>query len=480
MRKILLSATVIATMLFASCDTGDTLLEQEPQGDVSSEQMADVIQEFPERALTILSGAESGNVNYMHDFNSNGYGDHDDFGYMSVLLGLDHMTNDLIMVQNDWVGSYYSYQAREVQVARGTRMVWNFEYKVVYNMNSILASLIGEPEDVEERALKGRVLAVRANAYMDLIRTYAVGEEGIPYYSLGDEELVHYSRMSTSEVWDRIINDLEDAYTLLEGYNGGTKEMVNDQVVAGMLARAYIFRENYPKAAQYANIARAGYNPMSYNNLMDGFQFISNPNWMWGAEITGATSSVYASFFSHMDNLNEGYAGLLNSYRIVDKRLYDRIPDTDVRKEWFDAMDYGLPVDYAHVKFRDNTFFEGDYIYMRADEFFLLEAEALAHSDEGAARSLLNEFVQTRNPDFSADNLSGSDLLDEIRFQRRLELWGEGGEWWEMKRHGEDLNRDYEGSNHVRFGMFNYPADSEMFYFQIPQDELNGNPEVSN
>src|SRR5690625_5813894 len=96
-----------------------------------------------------------------------------------------------------------------------------------------------------------------------------------------------------------------------------------------MLARAYMFIENYPKAAQYANIARAGYSPMSADaeanySLFDGFQFIGNPNWMWGADITGATSSVYASFFSHMDNTNDGYAGLLNVYRVADKRLYDQ------------------------------------------------------------------------------------------------------------------------------------------------------------
>src|SRR5690625_7446983 len=98
-----------------------------------------------------------------------------------------------------------------------------------------------------------------------------------------------------------------------------------------------MFTENYPKAAQYANIARAGYSPMSADaeanySLFDGFQFIGNPNWMWGADITGATSSVYASFFSHMDNTNDGYAGLLNVYRVTVKRLYVYIHDIDFCK----------------------------------------------------------------------------------------------------------------------------------------------------
>lgn len=480
MRKIFLSAAVIASLLFVGCETGDTLLEEEPQGNVSSEQIADVIAQYPEKALTILAGAESGNKNYMHDFNTNGYASHSDFGYMSVLLGLDHMTNDLIMVDSHWFTEYYQYTARETQVVRGSRMIWNFEYKVIYNMNSVLETLIGDSEDAEVRALKGRALAVRANAYMDLIRTFAVGNEGVPYYSLGDKNIHHPARMATSDVWNHIITDLEDAYTLLDGYSRPSKEMVNQQVVAGLLARAYMFTEDYPNAALYANRARAGYTPMSEGGLMEGFQFINNPNWMWGADITGATSSVYASFFSHMDNTNEGYAGLLEVYRTIDGRLYDQIPDSDIRKDWFLAEAEGPYPQYAHMKFRDDTFFEGDYIYMRADEFYILEAEALAYSDESAARTILEEFVQTRNPDFSAAGLSGSDLMNEIRFQRRLELWGEGGAWWEMKRHGDDLERDYEGTNHPRFGRFNYPAGSEKFYFQIPQDELNGNPDVSN
>lgn len=485
MKKIFLSATVIASLLFTSCETGDELLDTKPHGDVSSEQINDVISQFPEKALTILAGAESGNVNYMYDFNTNGDGDHDDYGYKAVLTGLDHMSNDLVMVQDDWTGDFYDYRGREVQMSRGTKMVWNFEYKVIYNMNSVLTSLLGDSPEAEVQALKGRVLAIRANAYMDLIRTYAIGDQGIPYYSEGDEEIEHASRMSTTEVWQRIISDFEESYSLLQNYNrGSNKEMVNDQVVAGLLARAYMFTEDYTKAAQYAGLARAGYTPMPNNGLLDGFQFIENANWMWGANITGATSTSYASFFSHMSNLNDGYAGQLGSYRLVDERLYNAIADTDVRKDWFlndeQAEEYGLPK-YAHIKFYDDTFFEGDYLYMRADEFYLVEAEAMARSgNEGGAVALLEEFVQTRNPDFSAAGLAGNALLDEIRFQKRLELWGEGGEWWEMKRNGEDLERDYEGTLHPRFGRFNYAAGSDKFYFQIPQAELNGNPEVSN
>lgn len=477
---------VAASFIFTSCETGDSLLDKEPEGNVSDEQIADVIKQYPEKALTILAGAESGNNSYMYSFATNGENNHADFGYKGILTGLDHMTNDLIMVQDDWFGDYYNYRGREVTGFRVSRLIWNFEYKVIYNMNSVLVSLIGDSSEDEVNHLKGRALAIRANAYMDLIRSYAVGEQGIPYYSQGDEDIEETARMATSEVWNHILSDLEEAYSLLQGYDrgAGNKEMVNEQIVAGFLARAYLYTGQYSQAAHYANIARAGYSPMSESGLFDGFQFIDNPNWMWGVDITSATSTVYASFFSHMDNFNEGYAGLLGTYRVADKRLYEEIPDSDIRKEWFlspeDAAEEGLP-DFAHVKFHDDTFFEGDYLYMRADEFWLIEAEGLARSgDEGGARSVLEELVQTRNPDFSAAQLSGDDLINEIHFQRRVELWGEGGQWWEMKRNATDLVRDYDDTNHPRFGRFNYTAGSDKFTIQIPQDELNGNPDVSN
>src|SRR5699024_6672640 len=139
------------------------------------------------------------------------------------------------------------------------------------------------------------------------------------------------------------------AHSLLQGNGRSSKEMVDEKVVAGLLARAYMYTgRNYGKAAQYANLARAGYSPMSEAGLMDGFSNIGNSNWMWGADITGATSSGFASFFSHMDNTNEGYAGLLEVYRIIDPRLYNQIPDTDIRKEWFLAEAEGPYPQYAH------------------------------------------------------------------------------------------------------------------------------------
>ena len=478
MKKYILTL-LTATVLF-SCNREESLLSTEPQGDVSSTQIQDMIADFPERALSVLSGAEAGNTNYLIQFNTNGAGAHDDFGYMSVRTGLDHMTNDLAMQVSHWFNSYYQYLARNVDNSRD-RMVWRFNYKVVYNMNEVLKLIPADVQDAETKYIKGRALAIRANAYLDLVRLYAVGEQGIPYYSLGDTEINNQSRVPTSEVYGYIENDLLQAVELLDGYTRTSKEAVNKNVAAGFLARLYMTTGNYAAAAQYANLARQGYVPMNADQLMDGFQFISNPEWMWGADINGSTTTTYASFFSHMANLNPGYAGLLGVYRNIDARLYDKISATDLRKEWFlGAAADGLPK-YANVKFYDNTFFEGDYIFMRASEFYLIEAEALARSgNEAGAKQVLFDLISKRDPAYAISANSGQALLDEIRTHKKIELWGEGNEFFDMKRHNEALERNYTGTNHPTFGRFNIPAGDPRFNFQIPQIELDANPDVSN
>lgn len=483
MKKYILSF-IAAAFVFTSCDRQEGLLDTEPQGNVSANQIENLIKEFPEKAVTVLGGAEAGNSNYLIQFNTNNQGAHDDFGYMSVRTGLDHMTNDLVQTQSHWFNSYYNYLARNVTHTRN-EMVWRFNYKVVYNMNEVLKQLEGPQANNSARYIKGRAIAVRANAYMDLIRTYAIGEQGIPYYSLGDRKIFNEGRVPKSDVWQHIITDLEDSYGLLNGYVRAGKESVDRKVVAGFLARAYMETKDYPKAAFYAKAARQGYEPMTAAQLQDGFQFLSNPEWMWGADINSSTTTLYASFFSHMSNINDGYAGLLKIYRAIDARLYNEIPATDLRKGWFlgaaaTVDGYNLPK-YAHVKFYDDTFFEGDYLFMRAAEFYIIEAEALARSgNETGAKFILEYLVTTRDPGFSAASLTGAALLKEIRKQRRIELWGEGGEWWEMKRNNEPLVRNYTGSNHASFGKLDIPVGDKRFYFDIPQKELNANPNVSN
>lgn len=74
---------------------------------------------------------------------------------------------------------------------------------------------------------------------------------------------------------------------------------------------------------------------------------------------------------------------------------------------------------------------------------------------------------------------SGDALVKEIRTQKRVELWGEGLAFFDMKRTNTPLERNYTGSNHPTWGKINYPAGSPKFTFQFPQKEMNTNSNLT-
>jgi hypothetical protein len=117
---------------------------------------------------------------------------------------------------------------------------------------------------------------------------------------------------------------------------------------------------------------------------------------------------------------------------------------------------------------------------MRAAEMYLIEAEAQARSGNASeAANVLYELVSTRDPGYTKSTKTGNSLVSEIHLQRRIELWGEGFSWLDMKRNGVDLERDYEGSNHSAFGKFNRPISDNQMLFQIPERELDNNVEIN-
>ncbi|NYI48592.1 hypothetical protein F5613_000637 [Macellibacteroides fermentans] len=67
-------------------------------------------------------------------------------------------------------------------------------------------------------------------------------------------------------------------------------------------------------------------------------------------------------------------------------------------------------------------------------------------------------------------------LAEEIMIHRRVELWGEGFRFTDLKRLNLPLDRT--GSNHEAAIAIKLsePAGSKEWQYMIPQDELNANP----
>lgn len=462
-------------MIFTSCE--DDFLDTQPESTLNDEQLA--------TSATASESIIAGIYSALRSYGLSVAGSHEDYGHKSILAATDMMSNDMLMTKSSWYSSFYNYLGRQQTNSR-SRLAWSIYYPQIKTTNVVIAAIPAGTTDSKLKSLRGQALALRGYFYFMLARMYGptyIGNETklcVPLYT--EVSLEGKAKSTVSAVYTVIENDLLEAIDLLDGFTRANNDGLDQSVAQAFLADVYLEMGKYDASATLAHAARANYTLLTEAQWNTGFYELNSNETMWGATITSAQSTFVASFFSHFDNTNEaGYAGGLQIYKNIDMNLYNSISNTDYRKKAFVApggnATYPALPEYANIKFRDPTVDAGDYIYLRAAAMYYIEAEALARSgNEPGARQVLYDITITRDPSYVLSTNSGTALIDEIILQKRIELWGEGYAWFDMKRLGVPLTRDYPGSNHATFGKFNIPAGDNRFIFQVPQAEIDANP----
>ena len=92
-------------------------------------------------------------------------------------------------------------------------------------------------------------------------------------------------------------------------------------------------------------------------------------------------------------------------------------------------------------------------------------------------RALLNEL--NKNHDSAYDcTKSGDELLTEVKLYRRIDLWGEGFDWFDYKRWKQPIVRKSiadGGSFHSTFAITLNPTDANNWTWVIPNKEKDYN-----
>jgi starch-binding outer membrane protein, SusD/RagB family len=464
-------------------------LEVKPSDAITEQQaFADVA-----KVYAILDGANK----ELYAFATGASTGHDNFGQKSFDLQNDLMGNDMVVHSQGYGWFNTDYNLTEwgrATTGRQPDNAWFLYYDIIKQANKILAVVDGvSTTQVNKEIIKGQALGLRAYAYFYLInyfqQTYKGHEndKGVPVYTEVSTE--GKGRGTVKEVYNQIVADLTAAETLLTGKARVSKVNIDVSVIRGFRARTALLMEDWATAATYANRARTGYTLMTAADYTStaAFSSIQNPEWMWGSNISAADATIYASFFSHMDIRTGGYAALGGQKKIT-KSLYDQIPTGDVRKAVFNSPATATTANPAYNQLKHQVptagSWGGDYLYMRAAEMYLIEAEALARQgSDAAARTVLETLIKTRYPAYSAALFSGSALVNEILLQRRIELWGEGFSLMDIKRLNQGLNRPTGAGNHgaPNFDPSVYttgPADPR-FLMRIPQRELDNNAKMT-
>lgn len=349
-----------------------------------------------------------------------------------------------------------------------------------------------------------------------------------------EEESRNNPRATHDDMFAFITTDLNNSVAYFEKskMNLGDKTLPSLAVAYGLLARAYLWDASYQAeinedaklaAAQYAEAAKyarlaittSGGTPLTQAEWQDktnGFNNSSFSSWLFAGQYNKEDDIVqaggirtFSSFCCNEENF--GYAAPeQGAFTEIGAALYNRMNDRDFRKlsyvapedsplrgrePFLDAKfaEEGFDGPYIAIKFRPGEGNMDDYAVgsvvayplMRVEEMYFIEAEATAHINAAEGNNLLKNFMKTYRYNSYDNNVSTTDdVVEEIVFQKRVELWGEGQAFFDVKRLGYSVTRAYDGSNFdPTRNTFNTNGRPAWMNICIVQTEPNNNSGVT-
>lgn len=445
----------------------------------------------------------------------------DDFGFVMMAFSNDLEAADIVGQNNNynWFSTCSELTTRNADFAN-PYIRYRGVYDEVARANDVIKAYgeITAETSAEIKYKVAQAYAVRAFCYLNIAPYFQFNYKTssdkpcVPLVTETTTDFTNNPRATVKEIYDQIVSDLDFAIANLDGYTRPDKSKIDKQVAYGLRARANLDMGKYAEAASDAAAAAQGYTPASIAEVSTpSFYNITDHNWLWGYDMTmdvakafpNATSSSWIRSFSA-----NGYSTGTGTYFCINNLLYKKIPESDVRKGWWVDADLNSPLldgltwgslkgqqiateeiadvkmiflPYTNVKFGmytiGGTTNEEDWPFMRVEEMLLIQAEGLIKSGQTAAGvQVLNDFVRTyRDPQYNAE-ATGRKIEDEVWFQRRVELWGEGFSNSDTRRLGKPLVRFHgSDSNWPEAFRFNMTADDGWWLLRFCTDELNTN-----
>ncbi|MCI7400199.1 MAG: RagB/SusD family nutrient uptake outer membrane protein [Prevotella sp.] len=513
-----ISTMVLGGLMLASCSDIDEQIYS--GGAFSKEQSQDIVNAIPTRVEATFNGMFTfmGNPaqNWGTRFSS---ARADDFGFIMMALSQDFEGADMIGADNgyNWFSAACEYSSRTPSYAN-PYIRYVTPYTLIGMVKDILATI---PEDTEDASLinmKAQAKTLRAYSYLSLAPyfqgSYETSKDKPCVPVLSDSvDVTNNPRATVEQVYNVIVDDLTWAIDHLDETRS-SKAYVNANVAYGLRARAYLAMGKGAEAAADAEKAMQGYEPASIAEVsVPTFCDMEEHNWIWAIDITDDQANYFGygtapSWLSAF--CGDGYGAACGTTAMINKLLWDKIPATDVRKGWWIdenlhspnwadltwgtakgdeianlVLDDGSKVElppYTNIKFGmksgvGSTLNNNDWPLMRVEEMILIQAEGYAISgNEAKAKEILTNFVKTyRDPSYTIP--SGRTLRDEIWFQRRVELWGEGFAVSDARRLNKPIVR-FHGPNTTNYAdafQFNIAADDGWLNMRFPQSEMDNN-----
>ena len=514
---------ILVAGAFTACNDLDTA---PMSGAITEEQRSDVINGDPDKIEAVSAGVYA-NFNAQEGV----VGEFFDFGLPALFLQFESRTADMVSSNAElygWFSACAEYLDNTANSSYNTAR-WGVPYHTIYSANEVLATIDPETEDNSLKYYRAQALGNRAYCYWLLAQCYQfnyVGHQSSPCVPIITEDNLSEAgvngapRATVQEVYDQILSDLTTALELVEGNPAAVradKRYIDKNVLLAIRARVYLCMQDYANAAADAQavINSGSFRPLTAQQaLLPGYITLSDPNWVWGVNMDSEDVMGLYTLSGMMGSYTYGYA-YVGMWKLINSNLYARISDQDCRKLWWiapetrvsnamyytdadgDAVAYLDEVeapDYAVVKFApfDNVLMqsnnEADIPIIRIEEMYLILAEAQGLGGNLAqGRQTLETFVNSYrwmgSPAYSCSAATADEFLDEIWFQRRVELWGEGINYFDILRLNKPIDRTNSNwsdpANEMESYAYYIPAGSPVLIYQIPTAEMDNNPALT-
>lgn len=508
---------LLGIILSVSCSD---FLDTFPEGaNMTSDKKKEAIDQNPDLLTSDLTAMWSNMITFNILENKSANIRHFDYGYASFCLMMECNGQDMTTANIGY--NHYTVNCSfsdRVYTSANTSFMWKLFYNQILSANRIIASVPDSTENPKLEAFRGQALAVRAFDYLNLVQLLQFTVKGheqslaVPLITekTAFSDATNNPRATVETVYKLIMSDLNEAIRILEDYRRPDKGFINRGVACGLRARANLLLQNYKEAADDAEnaIKYSGATPYTREEVAKpAFWNAADKPVIWANIISENNAIVQSGIINAPSHLcsfyTNGYVGI-GTWKKISRLLYDQIPASDVRKGWWldehsasplvsdsryekwfrrasSNPDFGT---YTNVKFGiykdDLTKLvpASDWFLMRAEEMLLIQAEALAMSNQtGKAKHLLEDFVKSsRNPAYTCSASDAEGIRDEVWLQRRIELWGEGFAFYDLMRLKKPLIRIENGlSSFPDAHRFNLEAEAQILLWLIPQAEVQAN-----
>jgi tetratricopeptide (TPR) repeat protein len=352
---------------------------------------------------------------------------------------------------------------------------WQNPYKVILQVNLVLETIQklqgGSTDPATLNSLKGAALFYRSYAFWNVAQLYtkpytaaSAGQDpGIPLRMTTDlsEKSV---RGTVQQTYDRIIQDLKDAVSLLPA-TSSVPTRPNKASAYAMLARTYLSMEDYPNALSAATSAlQLNSQLMDYNaiSIISGTPFSPRFN----------KEVIFHSITNPGKTLVPN-----NSAARIDSTLVASYDSNDLRGKIFFKR---IPTDgtYRFTGNYEGSFFASNFFNgLAVDELYLTRAECYARTNKPAeAMTDLNTLLVTRWKTGTYVNMIATDATDaltKILTERRKELVMRAQRWTDLRR----LNKVAATAKKLQrvltgIGTYELPANDLRYVLLIPDEVI--------